>query len=103
MALVPFSTTVGGVETQRAGLGESLRSEDVVRVLVADEQARTGTLRAPLEKDGRFAVVAEVGDAAGAVAAAIEHRPDLCLLDVRLPGHGIAAAWEIAARLPQAR
>src|SRR4029078_6732140 len=26
--------------------------------------------------------------------------PDIALLDVRMPGGGVAAAWEIAARLP---
>ena len=31
---------------------------------------------------------------------ALETRPDICLLDVRMPGGGVAAAWEIAARLP---
>jgi two-component system, NarL family, nitrate/nitrite response regulator NarL len=77
---------------------------DLVRVLVADGQASTRRrLRGLLEEDGRFAVVAETGDAAGAVAAAVRHRPDLCLLDVRVPGEGVAAAWEIAARLPRAR
>jgi two-component system nitrate/nitrite response regulator NarL len=76
----------------------------VVRVLVADAHARTRrAITAPLEEDGRFGVIAEAGDAAGAVAAAIQHRPDLCLLDVSLPGNGIAAAWEIAARLPRTR
>jgi DNA-binding NarL/FixJ family response regulator len=104
MAFVLFSAKVGGVGIQGAGLGESLRGEDVVRVLVADAQARTRrAVGAPLEEDGRFAVVAEAGDAAGAVAAAVEHGPDLCLLDVRLPGHAIWAAWEIAARLPRTR
>jgi len=30
-------------------------------------------------------------------------RPDVCLLDVAMPGGGIAAAWEIAARLPDTK
>jgi two-component system nitrate/nitrite response regulator NarL len=77
---------------------------DVVRILVADAQARTRrAVRKALEEDGRFEVVAEADDAAGAVAATITQRPDLCVLDVGLPGRGVAAAWEIAARLPQAR
>lgn len=32
-------------------------------------------------------------------AAALETKPDICLLDLRMPG-GVAAAWEIGARLP---
>jgi two-component system nitrate/nitrite response regulator NarL len=70
---------------------------------VADAHRTRRAVRKPLEEDGRFEVVAEAGDAAGAVAAAIIQRPDLCVLDVGLPGHGIAAAWEIAARLPRTR
>jgi DNA-binding NarL/FixJ family response regulator len=76
----------------------------VVRVLVAVGDARTRrALHGALEADGRFSVVADSDHAAAAVAAAVEHGPDLCLIDVELRGHGIAAAWEIAARLPQAR
>jgi DNA-binding NarL/FixJ family response regulator len=34
------------------------------------------------------------------VQQALETKPDICLIDVRMPGSGVAAAWEIAARLP---
>jgi DNA-binding NarL/FixJ family response regulator len=44
-----------------------------------------------------------VADAAGAIQAAVRERPDVCLLDIRMPGDGLAAAWEIAARMPQAK
>ncbi|HXG77024.1 MAG TPA: response regulator transcription factor [Gaiellaceae bacterium] len=75
-----------------------------VRVLVADDHPPTrADVRAILEEDGRFQVVAEAADAAGAVEQAVAARPDVCLLDVRMPGSGVAAAWEISARLPQAR
>ena len=60
-------------------------------------------MRAALEADERFAVCAEVGDAVAAVDAAVRERPDLCLLDVRMPGSGVAAAWEITARLPDTK
>ena len=56
-----------------------------------------------LQADARFEVVAEAGDAAAAVARAVEASPDLVLLDVRMPGSGLAALWEIAARVPDAR
>lgn len=46
---------------------------------------------------------AAVPDAAAAVDAAVRERPDICLLDVTMPGGGIAATWEIAARLPQTK
>lgn len=75
-----------------------------LRVLIADdhEPTRDDVSRA-LEKDGRFEICAAVGDAAAAVQAALREQPDICLLDIRMPGSGLAAAWEIAGRLPQAK
>jgi two-component system, NarL family, nitrate/nitrite response regulator NarL len=71
------------------------------RVLIADDHAPTrGDLREILEEDGRFVVCADVPNAAAAVEAALRERPDLCILDVNMPGRGVAAAWEIASRLP---
>jgi two-component system, NarL family, nitrate/nitrite response regulator NarL len=51
-----------------------------------------------LARDG-FEVCAEAGNADAAVRAAMRERPDLCLLDVHMPGSGIVAAVEIRARL----
>jgi two-component system, NarL family, nitrate/nitrite response regulator NarL len=74
------------------------------RVLVADDHAPTREdVRAAVDADGRFTVVAVAGDAAGAVQAALRERPDVALLDMRMPGSGAAAAWEITARLPATR
>ena len=75
-----------------------------LRVLVADDHAPTrhDVLRA-LAADDRFDVCSEVADAAEAVQAAVHERPDICLLDIRMPGSGLAAAWEIAARLPRVK
>ena len=74
------------------------------RVLIADDHAPTrGDLREVLEEDGRFEVCAEAADAPGAVDAAVRERPDLCILDIRMPGRGVAAAWEITARLPETK
>jgi DNA-binding NarL/FixJ family response regulator len=71
-----------------------------LRVLIADDHAptRDDVRRALLQ--GGLEVCAEAADAAHAVQQALETRPDICLLDVRMPGGGVAAAWEIAARLP---
>ncbi len=72
-----------------------------VRVLVADDHPPTrADVREALEADPRFVVCGEAPDAAAAVQMAVRKRPDVCLLDVRMPGSGIAAAWEITARLP---
>jgi DNA-binding NarL/FixJ family response regulator len=73
-----------------------------VRVLIADDHAATREdVRFALEQDERFVVCAEAADAPDAIAAAVRERPDVCLLDVNMPGWGVAAAWEIHARLPQ--
>lgn len=68
--------------------------------MLADDHAtaRLG-VRMALEEGG-FQVVAEAVDAPSAIAAALEHRPDLCLLDVYMPGSGIVAAAELAEALP---
>jgi len=68
--------------------------------VLADDHAATRLgVRLALE-DAGFRVVAEAADAREAVDAALEHRPDLCLLDVYMPGLGIAAAAELAEALP---
>jgi two-component system, NarL family, nitrate/nitrite response regulator NarL len=74
------------------------------RVLVADDHSPTlDDIRAAVDADPRFEVVALAGDAADAVQAALRERPDVALLDMRMPGSGAAAAWEITARLPGTR
>jgi DNA-binding NarL/FixJ family response regulator len=73
-----------------------------VRVLVADDHPPTRRgVRRVLESSG-FLVCAEEATGPAAVAAAVRERPDVCLLDVRMPGGGVAAAAEIARRLPDA-
>ena len=75
-----------------------------LRVLVADDHAPTrDDVRRALDADDRFNICSEVADAAEAVQAAMRKQPDICLLDIRMPGSGLAAAWEIAARLPRAK
>lgn len=71
-----------------------------LRVLVADDHAPTREDVCRALTEGGLIVCAEASDAARAVQRALETRPDICLLDVRMPGGGVAAAWEIAARLP---
>lgn len=72
-----------------------------LRVLIADDHAPTRCeLHDVLARDERVEVCATAADAAAAVAAAVRCLPDICLLDIRMPGSGLAAAWEIAGRLP---
>jgi DNA-binding NarL/FixJ family response regulator len=75
-----------------------------IRVLVADDHAPTRRdVRRIFDAHAQFEVCAEAADAVGAVTAAVASKPDVCLLDIRMPGGGIAAAWEISARLPHAK
>jgi DNA-binding NarL/FixJ family response regulator len=69
-------------------------------VLLADDHpaARAG-VRSALAAAG-FEVCTDVPDAQSAVAASVALRPDVALLDVHMPGSGIWAAREIAARVP---
>lgn len=75
-----------------------------IRVLLADDHVPTrDDIRRALEADPRFLVCAEAGDAAAAVEGAVREEPDVCVLDVRMPGGGVAAAWEISTRLRQTK
>ncbi len=66
-------------------------------VLIADDHPATRAgIRAALEADS-FSVCAEVGDAKAAIEVAMRERPDVCLLDVHMPGNGIAAASRISS------
>ena len=72
-----------------------------IDVLLADDHARTRAMvRAALEQGGDFRVCAEAADAESALLEAERARPDVCLLDINMPGSGIAAAARITTALP---
>jgi DNA-binding NarL/FixJ family response regulator len=69
-------------------------------VIVAEgEDAARATVVAALHGNG-CVVCGEAATSDEAVAVAVEHRPDVVLLDIDLPGNGITAARELARRLP---
>jgi DNA-binding NarL/FixJ family response regulator len=73
----------------------------VLRVLVADDHPPTRAgVRMALESGG-FEVCSEAADATSAVEAARRDRPDVCLLDINMPGNGIQAAEDISHELPE--
>ena len=72
-------------------------------MLLADDHMATRVgLRLVLEEQG-FEVCADESDAAGAVRAALRERPDVCLLDIQMPGSGIEAASAIRFQLPETK
>lgn len=83
-------------------MSEAPAADDAPRitVLVADDHAPTRVgVRASLDSDG-FEVVGEAASARAAVTLAERTSPDVCLLDVHMPGSGVAAARQIGALLP---
>ena len=61
--------------------------QDTVRVMIADDNFDMRLLvRATLGSDARVDVVAEAEDGTTAVEAFRESRPDVCVLDYRMPG-----------------
>lgn len=75
-----------------------------MRVIVADDVLVTRVGLRTLLVDAGHEVLAEASDAEQAVAAAAMHRPDLAILDIRMPptftNEGLRAAAEIRSRLP---
>jgi DNA-binding NarL/FixJ family response regulator len=77
-------------------------TDRAIRVLLADDEAmvRAG-VKAILRSDDRIEVVAEAADGIEAVEAVHRHRPDVALLDIRMPRlDGLAAGAEIRRASP---
>jgi DNA-binding NarL/FixJ family response regulator len=74
----------------------------MIRVMLADDEAmvRAG-VRAILGTDDEIEVVAEAADGLEAVEAVRRHRPDVAVLDIRMPKmDGLAAGAEIRRTVP---
>ncbi|MET9358155.1 response regulator transcription factor [Streptomyces sp. NPDC006617] len=71
-----------------------------IRVLLADDQALLrATFRILIDSNPDMTVVAEAADGQQAVELTLEHRPDVVLMDIRMPGtDGLAATSGICAR-----
>ena len=78
---------------------------DPIRLLLVDDQAliRVG-FRMVLDAEADMVVVGEAADGHDAIAQAAELRPDLVLMDIRMPGlDGIAATEAIVREHPHTR
>jgi DNA-binding NarL/FixJ family response regulator len=76
-----------------------------MRVVIAEDLALLREGIASLLKDNGVEVPAAVGDPESLLAAAAEHRPDLAIVDVRMPptqtDEGVRAAIELRRRQPE--
>ena len=77
---------------------------EVIRVVVADDHPmfRAGVVSS-LAAHPDFEVVGEGSSADEALKLAEQLQPDVCLLDIAMPGGGLVAAREITGSLPQTK
>ena len=77
------------------------RNTEPIRLVIADDHVlvRQG-IRAFLETYADLVIVGEAEDAAGAVQICAEHKPQVALVDLVMPGGGIAAVRDIRAASP---
>lgn len=73
-------------------------------MLVDDHPLWRETLRKVVERQDAGQIVAEAGDGESAVAAAVESRPEVVVMDVDLPGiDGIVTTGQVVAALPDVK
>jgi DNA-binding NarL/FixJ family response regulator len=93
------------VSTQIAPTTAAITLREPIRILICDdhEVVREG-LRTLLAGRAELEVVAEAGTSADAIEAAARERPDIVIMDVRLPdGSGVEACRSIREILPATR
>jgi DNA-binding NarL/FixJ family response regulator len=87
------------VETSASGAG---RGRPVTVFLLDDHEIVRRGVRDMLEAEGDIQVIGEAGTAAAALARIPALRPDVAVLDVRLPdGDGVSVCREIRSRQPE--
>jgi DNA-binding NarL/FixJ family response regulator len=76
----------------------------VTVTVVDDNELLRAGLVTVLRSDPEVEVLAESGDGPSGVRAALEHRPDVVLMDVEMPGgDGLSATARLVEQLPEAR
>jgi EAL domain-containing protein (putative c-di-GMP-specific phosphodiesterase class I)/CheY-like chemotaxis protein len=85
--------------------GAGVVGADPIRVLIADDEpALRVALADLLEHEDRVILIGSAGDADEAIQLAVDERPDVALVDVKMPaGGGPRAAREIMRRSPDTR
>ncbi|MDQ1205369.1 two-component system response regulator DesR [Microbacterium sp. SORGH_AS 862] len=76
-----------------------------IRLMLVDDQALVrGAMGALLELEGDLVVVAEAADGAQAASLAVDTTPDVCLMDIQMPGvDGITATRQVREASPATR
>ena len=73
-------------------------------LIIEDQEAQRKLLSEKLKADGRFHILAAAGDGQSGIELAYQRRPDLILIDVRLPDmDGFEVTREILETAPNAR
>src|SRR5438552_359674 len=81
-----------------------MTEEGVAILLVDDHEVVRMGLKTLLDRREGFSVVGEAGSVAEAVSAAQHSRPDVIVMDIRLPdGNGVEACREIRGDLPDTK
>jgi two-component system nitrate/nitrite response regulator NarL len=75
-------------------------SAEDATVVLADDHVPMREAVAEVLTGGGFRVVGQAGDGPGAVSLVKRRRPDVCVLDINMPGGGIEAAGTIASTFP---
>ena len=77
------------------------RNQEPVRIVVAEDEALIRMDLVEMLGEAGYLVVAQASDGAEAIALVAEHKPDLAILDVKMPIlDGISAAEEIISTCP---
>jgi response regulator NasT len=80
---------------------QSVQAHSRVRIVVAEDEALIRMDLAEMLGEAGYLVVAQASDGAEAITLVAEHKPDLAILDVKMPIlDGISAAEEIIATCP---
>jgi two-component system response regulator DevR len=98
----PVAYHAGGLQPPMTTPTPGAVDAPTIRILIADdhEVVRIG-LAALLDRQPGFSVVAEAASGSDALRLAMQHRPDVAVLDIRMPdGSGTDACRAITSRLP---
>src|SRR5271165_2836646 len=87
---------------QRGNPSQRARRKQITVFLLDDHEVVRRGVRDMLEAEGDITVIGEAGTASSALARIPALRPDVAVLDVRLPdGDGVSVCRDIRSRMPE--